>query len=533
MNPIETPLTSHNLIKILEISEERACGIALCEAICSEDTEKALQLIESGVNIEEMAAVGRRWAKKAPIHYACEKCNLTILKALLEKKAHRHALDELRSTPLIELYYANYAYSRERTECIELLTSSPTFYADEIKAGGGIISLCHAIDTGDTKRALKLIDAGADIEGRWDEKAPIHYACQKGDLAIIKALLEKGAERHVVNDTGWSPLGLLLCQATSKEKEECLELLTSPLTFYADEVKAEGFITSLRKAIGVGDTKIALKLIEAGADVDRKWYGEAPIHTACRQGNFAIIKSLLEKRALPNAFNRDGLTPLRIACSKKDKAIVKLLLQDGRLEPELLDYENILLLNDVEILKSFLAHQNIDLLNKYNRKRFLSSAIMYEPLANIEMVFGSLFLQMPKSFIPQGLEVGILAEVSSCFGRRIEKEVKEKEAIESFLTQLSCDPETTARKMAIKHFLQERAADWFSSMILCSDDFLELQENNAEDLTEAKRFFTIAGGLPMELQMVLSRRAAGLSGDVIPSSQIDPALKRILTKLSS
>ena len=52
-----------------------------------------------------------------------------------------------------------------------------------------------------------LIDAGADVIKPWDNGAmPLCIAAQTGHEAIVRALFEAGADVNKVTDTGWTPL---------------------------------------------------------------------------------------------------------------------------------------------------------------------------------------------------------------------------------------------------------------------------------------------------------------------------------------
>ena len=52
-----------------------------------------------------------------------------------------------------------------------------------------------------------LVDAGANVntvnKHGW---APLHIACQYGHEAVVKALVDAGANVNTVNKHGWTPL---------------------------------------------------------------------------------------------------------------------------------------------------------------------------------------------------------------------------------------------------------------------------------------------------------------------------------------
>ena len=54
-----------------------------------------------------------------------------------------------------------------------------------------------------------LIKQFANVNGRNDSgDTPLHYAVQHNDNSIIKILLENGADRHIQNKKGLTPIGL-------------------------------------------------------------------------------------------------------------------------------------------------------------------------------------------------------------------------------------------------------------------------------------------------------------------------------------
>jgi len=73
--------------------------------------------------------------------------------------------------------------------------------------------------------------------------------------------------------------------------------------------------------------------------------------------------------------------------------------------------------------------------------------------------------------------------------------------------------------------------DIFALILLLSDGYLRLKETLLQDKKESnsRRFLEIAMKLPLELQMILSRRVYLSPGIFILASQTEDALKKVLS----
>jgi len=86
------------------------------------------------------------------------------------------------------------------------------------------------------------------------------------------------------------------------------------------------------------DYERAAQLIAAGCDptASRDWLGRTPLHLACRDGNLAFVKTLIETHRCDPQHCRaeDGTTPLHEACVEGHLHIVKLLIEGHRCDPQ-------------------------------------------------------------------------------------------------------------------------------------------------------------------------------------------------------
>ncbi|KAI1758603.1 hypothetical protein GGR53DRAFT_235544 [Hypoxylon sp. FL1150] len=126
-------------------------------------------------------------------------------------------------------------------------------------------------------------------------KTPLIYACENGHEAVVRLLLENGAELDFEDASG-----TLLAHAALGGHEAVVEVL-----------------------------------IQKGADIDsiatRPYdIGMTPLMFAAESGNEAIVRLLLEKGAEINTkVTISGKTPLMFAAKSGNEAIVRLLLEKG------------------------------------------------------------------------------------------------------------------------------------------------------------------------------------------------------------
>jgi ankyrin repeat protein len=117
-------------------------------------------------------------------------------------------------------------------------------------------------------------------------------AAEYGNEAVVRLLLEKGANFEAKDSHGWSAL----CGAVSNEKETVVRLL-----------------------------------LDNGANSNESLFDLTVLHLAVRSGNETIVKLLLGRGADSNAKTRNwfGWTPLHMAVSGKFEAVVRVLVENG------------------------------------------------------------------------------------------------------------------------------------------------------------------------------------------------------------
>jgi ankyrin repeat protein len=127
-------------------------------------------------------------------------------------------------------------------------------------------ALINAILSSQTDRAASLVRQGTPVNlPSKHGSTPLYTAAVQGELAIVRLLLEAGADPN--QESSGESEGIPLCAAASWGRTEVVRLL---LEHGADPNLAErpkdGAMTALRWARRKGHSETAQVLLEAGAD---------------------------------------------------------------------------------------------------------------------------------------------------------------------------------------------------------------------------------------------------------------------------
>lgn len=131
-------------------------------------------LIKAGANVDNTDYV-----EQTPLHWACSLDAPESAKALLAAGARPDLADRDKRTPL------HYAADRASQGCLELLLGVGTVHVDAVDWGGF---------------------------------SALHHAARRGATACVQELLNKGADRHLVANSGQQPADL----AVGKETQDLL-----------------------------------------------------------------------------------------------------------------------------------------------------------------------------------------------------------------------------------------------------------------------------------------------------------------------
>ncbi|XP_013391608.1 tankyrase-1 isoform X2 [Lingula anatina] len=274
-------------------------------------------LIRKGANLND-----KNKEFLTPLHMAADKSHIEIVDVLLKHGAKVNALDGLGQTALhrvaqqgniqaarLLLTYGaepsivslqGYTAAQLGTESIQkvLRDDSVVPMAEEAAIGASDfdIQLLEAAKAGDMEVVKKLIGIHSntvncrDLDGR--HSTPLHFAAGYNRVAVVKFLLEHGADVHA---------------------------------------KDKGGLVPLHNACSYGHLEVTELLIQHGACVNvADLWKFTPLHEASAKGKFEIVKLLLKHGADPVKKNRDGHTPLDLV-KEGDQDVADILRGDAAL----------------------------------------------------------------------------------------------------------------------------------------------------------------------------------------------------------
>lgn len=187
--------------------------------------------------------------------------------------------------------------------------------------------LCAAADNGDLALVKDLIQQGADV----NENNPILYAANKGHIKIVEYLIEIEAKKDATNKFGFTLLHIAAYNGDIElldyylSKEQLLSQINIDKTDVANR-------TALHYAAHNGHQTIVERLLQEGANIEAADTRDfTPLYHAVDNGHTHIISLLMQCGANANKEATSGgcTSPLSLASRKDDIAIVKCLVEWG------------------------------------------------------------------------------------------------------------------------------------------------------------------------------------------------------------
>ena len=222
-------------------------------------------------------------------------------------------------------------------------------------------TLHDAVYDGNLRKVMRMVQQGADIDKNGNNNlgaTPLMIAANNGDLAIVRYLVEQGADKEKVLNDGTSPLMFAIQEGhmavvrylveQGVDKNRADHDGNTPLIIAAHEGKLdivqylveqgvdknqadhEGY-TPLMLAVQEGDMAVVRYLVEQGADKENALNdGTTPLMLAIHEGNMAaVVRYLVEQGVDKNRADHKGYTPLMFAAYKGNVAVVRYLVEQG------------------------------------------------------------------------------------------------------------------------------------------------------------------------------------------------------------
>ena len=224
-------------------------------------------LVDNGAALDARDVHGR-----TPLHIASMRGHHRLIKLLASSPEPFHFKDNDGCTPLY------YACKNSHLEFIrEFMVQFPDVICDLLKVTN---------EYGDTPLS---------VQGD-DDQTILHVACEKGDLPIVKKLLEAGADPNVTDILGCTPLHY----ACKNSHLECVREFM---------VQIPDVICDLMNfASNDGTTPLSV----------RAFNSQTILHVACTKGDLSTVKKILEAGADPNSLDGSTFTPLMLAVQYVD-----------------------------------------------------------------------------------------------------------------------------------------------------------------------------------------------------------------------
>ncbi len=182
--------------------------------------------------------------------------------------------------------------------------------------------LVNAIYINDIEVAKLLISHGADVNKRLNstDPYPLITAAKKGNIQMVKLLLESGADPAARDTDGNSALSRAAAEGHIEVVKMLLDVYRPISLMHADPVFLNG--------VKSGSLQMVNLLIDAGFDVNQMSSYTTPLIEAVRNGNQGITARILSVHPDLEAASGEW-TALLMAVAGKHTDITRLLIQAG------------------------------------------------------------------------------------------------------------------------------------------------------------------------------------------------------------
>eukprot|EP00013_Stygamoeba_regulata_P007642 CAMPEP_0177642866 /NCGR_PEP_ID=MMETSP0447-20121125/7847_1 /TAXON_ID=0 /ORGANISM="Stygamoeba regulata, Strain BSH-02190019" /LENGTH=1254 /DNA_ID=CAMNT_0019145117 /DNA_START=57 /DNA_END=3822 /DNA_ORIENTATION=+ len=265
--------------------------------------------------------VQNRRSQQTALHVAVEEGNLAMIELLLRHKPDLEAVDATGRTAFV----------------IAMLQASVDVGSRLVKAGcdkelvdpSGKSLLFHAVEQKDLDRVTYLCRFKVNldcIEHKY-KRSPLHVAMKASEVGIVRALLRHSPNVYARDGRGRTPIW----EAASGGSHECLVLLKEVYRDLNIETPDSSGDTPLHVAVKHNHERVVALLLQFGANVmARDQQHRTPLHLcALYCYKVSIARLLLKAKAVIDAQDSTGCTPLHLATGTFNEGVALLLVQAG------------------------------------------------------------------------------------------------------------------------------------------------------------------------------------------------------------
>lgn len=262
-------------------------------------------LVAAGAHLD---APGERG--QTALHAACEASATAAVKTLLELGAKSDVRDAKKKLPM------------------DLATSRAIWSAFEAAGVGARVDLHEAAAKGDAARVASALERGQAIDARKsaEKKTALHLAAEHGHAAVVRVLLDAGADLEAADRGGMTPL----LWAIERRRRPVVSLLRERgANLLATTGRGYG---ALHSACSAQDLALLEELVSAGMspEAPTPWLnGGTLLHVAASWGAQKVVRWLLERGVAVDASDNKGRTPLHLAAKSNRSEVITALLDGG------------------------------------------------------------------------------------------------------------------------------------------------------------------------------------------------------------